>query len=277
MFSRRFLYVWGGLLCWALLARTSAAADRAMPEKEVGEVVARAIDRKDIPGAVILALRGDKVLFRKAFGSRSLQPTKTPMTPDVIFDMASLTKPIATATSIMILLDEGKLKVTDPVVKYWPEFGKNGKDKITIEHLLLHVSGLIPDNPVKDFADGKERAIERICELKLRSKPGEQFAYSDVGFMVLGELVERISGQPVNVFALERIYKPLGMKDSGFLPLAGAAPSRPSGSPQPPNAPTAMTYGSWVKSTTRVRMRFGAWPATPVSFRRPTTWPDSHA
>jgi len=224
VFPRRFLYVCGGLLCWVLLVRPLAAADLAMPEKEVGEVVARAIDRKDCPGAVVLALQGDKVLFKRAYGARSLQPIQTSMTPDVIFDMASLTKPIATATSIMILLDEGKLQVADPVVKYWPEFGKNGKDKITIEQLLLHVSGLIPDNPVRDFADGKARAMERMCDLELKSKPGERFAYSDVGFMVLGELVERISGQPLNVFAAERIFKPLGMKDSGFLPLAGPSP-----------------------------------------------------
>ena len=169
-------------------------------------------------------LKGDKVVFRKAFGSRSLTPTKTPMKADLLFDMASCTKTVATTTSIMILRDEGKLKLSDPVAKYWPEFGENGKEKITIADLLLHVSGLIADNNIKDYADGIPKSWERIAAMKPKTEPGKAMVYSDMNFITLGELVRRISGKPLDVFARERIFEPLGMKDSGFRPLAEPNP-----------------------------------------------------
>lgn len=229
MYRKILLPICGLFLVSLFGANPVAAADPVMPEKQVDEVVERTIGQNGCPGAVVLAIKGDKVLFRKAYGSRSLEPTKTPMTPDVIFDMASLTKPIATATSIMVLLDEGKIKLTDPVVKYWPEFGSNGKDKITVKDLLLHVGGLVADSSINDFKDGVAKSWENIAGMKPQAKrdgsgllkPGEQFIYSDMGFIALGELVRRISGKPLDEFAWERVFKPLGMNDTGYHPLTG--------------------------------------------------------
>jgi CubicO group peptidase (beta-lactamase class C family) len=140
------------------------------------------------------------------------------MTVDTVFDMASLTKPVATGSSIMLLIEQGKLKPEDLVSKYWPAFSANGKDKVTIAHLLLHTSGLIADNPVADYADGRAMSFERIANLKLLDPPGTRFRYSDVNFIVLGELVERTSGMPVDEFARKHVFEPLKMADTGFNP-----------------------------------------------------------
>jgi CubicO group peptidase (beta-lactamase class C family) len=140
------------------------------------------------------------------------------MTPDTVFDMASLTKPVATGTAVMLLIQQGKLKPDDFVSKHWPAFAANGKEKVTVEHLLLHTSGLIADNPAADYADGKEKALERVANLKLQTPPGTRFVYSDVGFIVLGHLVERISGMPVDQFAKKNVFDPLKMADTGFNP-----------------------------------------------------------
>src|SRR5206468_1501217 len=163
-------------------------------------------------------VRNGKVAFRKAYGLRSKQPSEIPMTLDTVFDLASLTKPIATATSVMILLERGKIRLSDLVVDHWPEFAPNGKDKITVEQLLLHVSGLIADNPLRDYNDGPEKAFERICGLKPVTEPGTNFRYSDVNFMVLGKLVERLSGEPLDVFSRKNIFEPLGLRETGFKP-----------------------------------------------------------
>jgi CubicO group peptidase (beta-lactamase class C family) len=142
------------------------------------------------------------------------------MTTDTIFDLASLTKPIATGTAIMLLMQQGKLRAEDRVSQYWPEFAANDKDHVTIAQLLLHTSGLIPDNPLADYTDGRRKALERIANLKLLSPPGTQFRYSDVGFIVLGELVERISGLSLDQFAQKHVFEPLKMTDTGFNPPA---------------------------------------------------------
>jgi serine-type D-Ala-D-Ala carboxypeptidase len=234
----RFVFLY---CCVSLLAGTARAADPVFPDQELADLLQRAIERKEVPGAVVLVLHRENVLARHAYGSRTLEPTKSPMTPEVIFDMASLTKPVATATSIMILLERGKLQLSDPVIKYWPEFGANGKDKITIEQLLLHTSGLIADNSEKDYLDGPKQSWDRIANLKLVNNPGEKFVYSDVGFIVLGELVRRISGKPLDVFAHEEIYAPLGMRDSGFRPLAGSTPQ-----PRERFAPTEKRGNDWI-------------------------------
>src|SRR5262249_55034722 len=140
------------------------------------------------------------------------------MTPDTIFDLASLTKPLATAASILLLEEQDKLKVSDSAAKHWPEFGQHGKEKITLEHLLLHTSGLIADNPVADYAGGKENALACIADLTPLAAPGERFVYSDVGYMVLGEIVERAGGLPLDQFARRHLYEPLGLKETGFKP-----------------------------------------------------------
>jgi CubicO group peptidase (beta-lactamase class C family) len=195
----------------------AAAIDRDELNK-IDTAVAAAFKRNDCPGAVVLIVHDDKVIFRKAYGSRAVRPNSAPMTVDTIFDMASLTKPIATGTSIMHLVERGKLKPDDPVSKHWPAFAANGKGTVTIEHLLLHTSGLIADNPIADYADGRAKALDRIAALPLLDAPGTRFRYSDVNFIVLGELVERIGGMPLDAYAKKHVFEPLGMTDTCFSP-----------------------------------------------------------
>lgn len=185
---------------------------------EIDTAVEAAIKRGDCPGAVVVVVHADAVAYRKAFGKRAVKPDALDMTPDAVFDMASLTKPVATGTSVMLLIQQGKLKPDDLVTKHWPAFGANGKEKVTVEHLLLHTSGLTADNAITDYADGKVQALERIAGLKLEAPAGTRFKYSDVGFIVLGELVEKLGGMPLDAFAKKHVFDPLKMTDTGFTP-----------------------------------------------------------
>lgn len=184
----------------------------------IDDIVAEQIEQKKLPGCVVMIGRRGKIAFAKAYGHRRVQPSAEEMTLDTVFDMASLTKPTATATSIMLLVERGQVRLRDPIVNFIPEFAPHGKDKITIEDLLTHQGGLIPDNALSDYQQGSEEAWRRISELKLRSPVGEKFIYTDVGFLVLGEVVQRVSGHCVAKFASENIYQPLGMNDTGYLP-----------------------------------------------------------
>lgn len=184
----------------------------------IDEVVREGLSQAKMPGCVVVVGRREGIVLRRAWGFRQLQPEQVPMTLDTVFDLASLTKPIATATSVMILAGAGKLDVNAPVVRYWPEFGQNGKDSITIHHLLTHTGGLIADNSIGDYAGVPEESLRKIAELRPTAAPGVEFIYSDVGFIVLGHLVERISGKNVNEFARGAIYGPLGMQETGYLP-----------------------------------------------------------
>lgn len=195
----------------------AAEIDRDQLAK-IDDAVAAAIKRNELPGAVVVVVHGDAVVFRKVYGNRAVKPEAVPMTADTVFDMASLTKPIATGTSVMLLIEQGKLKPSDLVSKHWPAFAANDKDKVTVEHLLLHTSGLTADNAIADYADGREKAMERIAALKLETPAGTRFKYSDVGFIVLGELVQRIGGLPVDQFAKKHVFDPLKMADTGFTP-----------------------------------------------------------
>jgi uncharacterized protein YbbC (DUF1343 family)/CubicO group peptidase (beta-lactamase class C family) len=186
-----------------------AKADRA---------IEGAIERHEIPGAVLIAGTADEIVYRKAYGFRALEPHKTPNSLDTIYDLASLSKNVGCATSLMVLVDRGKIDVHQPVARYLPEFAQNGKDAITVEHLLLHRGGLVPDNPMKDYQDGAEQAWKNIFALKTTYEPGTKMVYSDVGFLVLGKLVERVSGQPLDQFARENIFAPLGMSDTSYKP-----------------------------------------------------------
>ncbi len=183
-------------------------------------VVRDAIARGELPGAVILVARHGRIVYRKAFGHRALRPEPLPMTIDTVFDLASLTKVVATATSIMILVERGLIRLGDRVSKYIPEFGRNGKERITIEQLLTHRGGLLPDNDLADYQRGPEEALERIYSLSPIYEPGTRFVYSDVGYIVLGELVRRVSGLRLDAFAHRYIFQPLGMRHTMFLPPA---------------------------------------------------------
>ena len=227
-----------------LIAATVARADRlpeALPSTlgfdpvrlaRIDEIVEKAITDKEVPGAVVAVGRRGSLAYFKAFGRRSVAPDDEPMTRDTIFDMASLTKPIATATSIMILIERGKLHLDDRLGALLPDFDNHGKGAITLEQLLRHRAGLIADNPIAQYKDGPDAAWKNLANLDLRYKPGLGYVYSDVGFETLGRIVEKVSGQSLDVFARENIFEPLGMKETGFRPaepLVGrTAPTEPA-------------------------------------------------
>jgi uncharacterized protein YbbC (DUF1343 family) len=217
----------------ALPAKVGVSAERL---GRIDEVMRAALERGDCPGAVVLVVHKGHVVWRKAYGLRRCEPAAA-MTTATVFDLASLTKPVATATSIMLLVEQRKLRLADRVSQHLPAFGANGKEKITVEHLLLHTSGLIADNPEADYRDGKARALERIFALKPLAAPGERFIYSDVGFIVLGELVERLSGLPLDAFAHKHVFAPLGMNETTF---------RPSGQLRERAAPADRRKGQWI-------------------------------
>jgi uncharacterized protein YbbC (DUF1343 family) len=188
------------------------------PGAAIGAAIEEAIADHHLPGAVVVVGRHDRVLFRRAYGFREVEPERVPMTVDTLFDLASLTKPIATATSIMALVERGAVGLDDPFTKYVPGCDKNGKSAITIRHLLLHVSGLPADTPVDDFAHGREEAIRRLCNVAPRAAPGVASVYSDVGFVLLEEVVRRATSRELPAFADEAIFQPLGMRSTGFVP-----------------------------------------------------------
>jgi CubicO group peptidase (beta-lactamase class C family) len=200
--------------------------------------VREALDRGDAPGVVVVIVHKGAVIFRKAYGHRTVQPDKTAMLPEVVFDLASLTKPIATAPAIMVLLEQGKLKITDPLSLHLPAFRRKETEGITIEQLLLHTSGLIADNPLSDYQDGVLKAWERLFALKPISEPGSKFSYSDVNYILLGRLVETLSGKPLNVFCHEHIFAPLGLNETCFTP---------QGKLKERAAPTEKRNGAWMR------------------------------
>jgi uncharacterized protein YbbC (DUF1343 family)/CubicO group peptidase (beta-lactamase class C family) len=183
-----------------------------------------AIAKKETPGAVVLVARRGGVVWRKAYGSRAVVPQREAMTTDTIFDLASLTKIVATATSIMILVERGKIRLEDSVSRYIPELKGEGREKITIEHLLTHRSGFAPDFDLSEQWSGYDEMLKRLYAEPLRSAPGTRFVYSDINFITLGEVVRRVSGQTLDEFARKNIYEPLGMRDTGFRPRAELLP-----------------------------------------------------
>ncbi len=197
--------------------------------QEIDAVVCEALKQNCMPGCVVAVGRRGKLVYLQAFGHRQTRPNPLAMTTDTVFDLASLTKPIATATSIQLLVEQGRLDLHERVATYLPEFGRNGKEAITVLQLLTHQGGLTPDNELGDYADGPAQAWERICALGVRAEPGQKFMYSDVGFIVLGELVRRVSGEGLDRFVQQRIFQPLGMRETTFLPSeplrARAAPT----------------------------------------------------
>lgn len=199
------------------------AAPKALDEDAarwapIDAVVQAAIEAGKMPGCVVVVGRHDEVLFERAYGWRSLLPERTPMTAETVFDLASLTKPIATATSIMILVDRGTVDLDARASKYVPELAK--LPPFTVRQLLLHTSGLPSATPLSDWSPDRAEVLRRIAALTPKGLPGEKFLYSDVGFVVLQEIVQRVSGKELATFAADEIFAPLGMKDTGYLPPA---------------------------------------------------------
>ncbi|RMF42628.1 MAG: DUF1343 domain-containing protein [Planctomycetota bacterium] len=206
--------------------------------EQIAALVEQGIADGKMPGCVICFGRQGKIAYRQAFGLRKVAPDPEAMTVDTVFDMASITKPVATATSVMTLIERGQLRLQDKVAKYFPEFGTQGKEAIRVLDLLIHQSGLIPDNPLADYEDGPAVAWQRICDLPLSAPVGQQFKYSDVNFIVLGKLVEHLSGQTLDAYARQNIFMPLGMTETGFLPSAELRARA---------APTEKRDGQWIR------------------------------
>jgi uncharacterized protein YbbC (DUF1343 family) len=199
-------------------ADSSDAAPWVGLESSIGDAVEDAMGNQKVPGAVVIIGRDDRVLFRHAYGFRQLQPDRAPMTVDTLFDLASLTKPIATATSVMVLAERGALGLDDALAKYVPECAGDGKGAITLRQLLLHTSGFPADTPKDDFAHGRDEAIRRICNTPLSAAPGLKSTYSDLGFILLEEVVRRVTSEELPVFSGREIFTALGMNDTGYMP-----------------------------------------------------------
>jgi uncharacterized protein YbbC (DUF1343 family) len=235
----------------ALLASVASAAppklsrvdpaDAGMDPRRLAEIdrlVEEALAKGNMPGAVVLVGRHGGIVFRKSYGNKQLEPEKQPMTVDTVFDMASITKPMATATSIMKLIEDGKIGLDDPVSKYIPDFAANGKQVITVRDLLTHQSGLIADNSIKDYDGAPEESFKNIYALPFKEPHRSKFIYSDVNFITLGKLVEVVSGLDVNAFSRKHIYEPLGLTETGYLPADDLKQRA---------APTEEREGRWMR------------------------------
>lgn len=186
----------------------------------VDAVIQHAISEREIPGAVLIVGHDGQVVYRKAYGARALEPRHEAMTLDSVFDVASLTKVIVTTTAVMQLMEHGKVRLNDPVAKYLPEFAQNGKDDVTVRQLLTHYSGLEPDLDLKTGWSGKQAAYRMAMAETLVDPPGSKFSYSDINFIVLGELVERVSGEALDEYSTKCIFAPLKMTRTRFVPPA---------------------------------------------------------
>jgi uncharacterized protein YbbC (DUF1343 family)/CubicO group peptidase (beta-lactamase class C family) len=181
-------------------------------------LVQEQINDQTITGAVLVVGHGGKIVHQKAFGRRATTPRNEPMTVDTVFDLASLTKVVATTPSLMRLVQYGQVRLDEPVAHYIPDFGMNGKDAVTVRQLLTHYSGLRPDIDLNPPWDGRDTALRMAHEEKLQAPQGSLFIYSDTNFIVLGEMVQRLSGMPLDKYAEVHIFQPLGMKHTRFLP-----------------------------------------------------------
>ncbi len=190
----------------------------------IDDAVTASIQANETPGAVVLVARHGKIGYLKAFGNRAVLPGKEAMTTDTIFDMASLTKVLATTPSIMVLVENGKVRLGDKVKRYLPKFAGGGKDSITVHQLLTHYSGLPPDFDLSRHWEGYDAAMEELWKEMTQSEPGKEFAYSDLNFITLGEIVRVVSGQTLDVFAQEHVFGPLGMSETAFNPPASWRP-----------------------------------------------------
>ena len=225
-----------------------AAGFKADKLTAMDAAVAEAITAKKLPGGVLWFER-DGENYHQAYGQRATAPAPEPITEDTIYDAASLTKVIATTTSVMQLVERGKLDLDAPVARYLPAFAQNDKGAVTVRQLLIHHSGLRPDLDLKPAWSGYETGVELACKEKLHHPPGSTFVYSDINFIVLGELVRIASGLRLDAYAAKEIFLPLHMVDSGFLPPAAKLPRI---------APTELTDGKMLRGvvhdpTTRAR------------------------
>jgi SSS family transporter len=216
----------------------SATMAKTPDFSQISVLINKALFEHRLPGAVVVVGHGGHIVFEHAYGAREIagepgldgQPLAfpEPMTEDTLFDMASLTKCIATTTSILELADQGKINFDDPVAKYLPDFVDSAEPdprraQVTIRMLLTHTSGEGPDVSLKEpwglAAPDKAEGIQMALTTPLKSNPGEVFRYSDINFILLGYIVETLSGQPLDVYAQLHVFRPLSMTDTRYLPI----------------------------------------------------------
>jgi CubicO group peptidase (beta-lactamase class C family) len=193
-------------------------------EPRLGEIVDSILEVALIegaaPGAAVAIGRHGQLVHMTGYGRLDARPGFASVTDSTIYDLASLTKVIATTTVAMILVDEGKLDLDAPVSRYLPEWGGSPeKDRITIRNLLLHNAGFTPFSPLFMVVRGPRAYVQRIANMPLEYETGRRTLYSDFGPILLGVIIERITGKPLDVIAQERIFGPLGMRDTGFNPI----------------------------------------------------------
>jgi uncharacterized protein YbbC (DUF1343 family)/CubicO group peptidase (beta-lactamase class C family) len=206
-----------------VLARAVAAAQGWDHSEELDCIIDEAIQENKIPGAVVVVWNNGRTLHRKAYGSRAVTPAVEKMTEDTIFDAASLTKVVVTATSVMQLFEQGKLRLNDRVTEYLPEF-QGGASNITVRHLLTHFSGLRPDLDLEPPWSGYALGVAKALVDKPVAQPGERFIYSDINYILLGEIVHRVSGKMLDEYAAENIFQPLRMRNTMFRPPSSLRP-----------------------------------------------------
>ncbi len=222
-----------GLTLLLCIATGCQPVQKEIPKQrfsQIDHVIEEEIEKGNLPGAVVLIGKHNEILYWEAFGNEVIEPFEEPICRNTIFDLASLTKPIATATSIMILRDRQAIELDDYVGTYLSAFACNGKEEVRIKHLLSHTSGLpaymnadelkeqFGSPAVRHPVDCPEKVIEKICGLKALSKPGEEFRYSCLGYITLAKIVESVSGKSIGDFSRENIFARLGMKDTAYNP-----------------------------------------------------------
>lgn len=205
-------------------APSKPAASLRLPvatELAIEREIDHAIEHGDMPGAVVVVGRRSGVSFRRAFGLAAVLPAPRPMTADAVFDLASVTKAVATATSIAALVEDGQLAYDEPIARSLPIFATEDKRGITLRHLLTHTSGLPAVNPVPTHPVGAREMLADIAGTKLVSAPGEQYRYSDLGFIALGEVVRHRAKESLDHFVARRLFAPLGLRNTRFVPGGG--------------------------------------------------------
>ena len=212
--------VLGGCKTPSIQPTAPQAVFRPAKLEAIDAAIERAIAAGKAPGAVV-RIENSGAVYQKSYGAKAVEPVSLPMSDDTIFDGASLTKVIATTPAIMLLVERGKLRLDDKVSRWIPGFEAHGKGAVTVRHLLTHTSGLRPGISAKPAWSGVPKAIDLAKAERLTAQPDTKFRYSDINFILLGEIVRLASGQRLDVFAAAEIYRPLGMHDTGFLqPLA---------------------------------------------------------
>lgn len=231
----------------ATSVQAAARFDRARLT-EIPKIVEAAVARKELPGAVVAVGTEAGVAWQASIGQRALQPTPEPMTADTIFDAASLTKVVATTTAIMMLVERGKIRLTDRVALHLPGFERYGKRDITIRHLLTHTSGLRPDLEFNPEWNGYDTAISKALDEVPVAGLDARVIYSDINFFLLGHLVGVVSGQPLDEFTRQHVFIPLGMRDTMFKPPAALTPRiAPTEKCAPISFPCGQESGSWLR------------------------------